>query len=182
MKRKFLAALLALVMVFSMIPVSASADGPIYEGNDTFRYHITDSSLANMVAEKRPAGSSSDVSEVTITFNHDYSAGGQNTFVFRYGYTIALSIVRYLVQPDDLACLTISFVDGTSVNIPQNELSWTWVETLPRRYDLRLKTDDNTCTVTFYYQPGDTVDDSSWEEYKLVSVQTGTSLGESMPA
>ena len=50
MKRKFLAALLALVMVFSMIPVSASADGPIYEGNDTFRYHITDSSLANMVA------------------------------------------------------------------------------------------------------------------------------------
>ena len=182
MKRKFLAALLALVMVFSMIPVSASADGPIYEGNDTFRYHITDSSLANMVAEKRPAGSSSDVSEVTITFNHDYSAGGQNTFVFRYGYTIALSNVSDYVQPDDIACLTISFVDGTSVNIPQNELSWTWVETLPRRYDLRLKTDDNTCTVTFYYQPGDTVDDSSWEEYKLVSVQTGTSLGESMPA
>ena len=32
MKRKFLAALLALVMVFSMIPVSASADGTIYEG------------------------------------------------------------------------------------------------------------------------------------------------------
>ena len=182
MKRKFLAALLALVMAFSMIPVSASADGTIYEGNDTFYYHITDSSLANMVAEKRPAGSSSDVSEVTITFNHDYSAGGQNTFVFRYGYTIALSNVSDYVQPDDIACLTISFVDGTSVNIPQNELSWTWVETLPRRYDLRLKTDDNTCTVTFYYQPGDTVDDSSWEEYKLVSVQTGTSLGESMPA
>ena len=182
MKRKFLAALLALVMVFSMIPVSASADGTIYEGNDTFRYHITDSSLANMVAEKRPEGSSSDVSRVTITFNHDYSAGGQNTFVFRNGYTIALSNVSDYVQPDDIAYLTISFVDGTSVNIPQNELSWTWVETLPRRYDLRLKTDDNTCTVTFYYQPGDTVDNSSWREYKQVSVQTGTSLDGSMPA
>ena len=182
MKRKFLAALLALVMVFSMIPVSASADGPIYEGNDTFYYHITDSSLANMVAEKGPADSSSDVSQVTITFNHDYSAGGQNTFVFRYGYTIALSNVSDYVQPDDIAYLTISFVDGTSVNIPQNELSWTWVETLPRRYDLRLKTDDNTCAVTFYYQPGDTVDDSAWEEYRVVSVKTGTSLGDSMPA
>lgn len=182
MKRKFLAALLALVMVFSMIPVSASADGTIYEGNDTFYYHITDSSLANMVAEKRPEGSSSDVSRVTITFNHDYSAGGQSTFVFRYGYTIALSNVSDYVQPDDIAYLTISFVDGTSVNIPQNELSWTWVETLPRRYDLRLKTDDNTCTVTFYYQPGDTVDNSSWREYKQVSVQTGTSLDGSMPA
>lgn len=182
MKRKFLAALLALVMVFSMIPVSASANGTIYEGNDTFYYHITDSSLANMVAEKRPEGSSSDVSRVTITFNHDYSAGGQSTFVFRYGYTIALSNVSDYVQPDDIAYLTISFVDGTSVNIPQNELSWTWVETLPRRYDLRLKTDDNTCTVTFYYQPGDTVDNSSWREYKQVSVQTGTSLGDSMPA
>ena len=182
MKRKFLAALLALVMVFSMIPVSASANGTIYEGNDTFYYHITDSSLANMVAEKRPEGSSSDVSRVTITFNHDYSAGGQSTFVFRYGYTIALSNVSDYVQPDDIAYLTISFVDGTSVNIPQNELSWTWVETLPRRYDLRLKTDDNTCTVTFYYQPGDTVDNSSWREYKQVSVQTGTSLDGSMPA
>lgn len=160
MKRKFLAALLALVMVFSMIPVSASADGTIYEGNDTFYYHITDSSLANMVAEKRPEGSSSDVSRVTITFNHDYSAGGQNTFVFRNGYTIALSNVSDYVQPDDIAYLTISFVDDTSVVIPQSELNWTWVETLPRRYDLRLKTDDNTCAVTFYYQPGDTVDDS----------------------
>lgn len=181
MKRKFLAALLALVMVFSMIPVSASADGPIYEGNDTFRYHITDSSLANMVAEKRPAGSSSDVSEVTITFNHDYSAGGQNTFVFRYGYTIALSNVSDYVQPDDIACLTISFVDGTSVVIPRSELNWTWVETLPRRYDLRLATDDNTCTVTFYYQPGDYVDNSNWEEFRQVTVDKGTSLGDSMP-
>ena len=182
MKRKFLAALLALVMVFSMIPVSASADGTIYEGNDTFYYHITDSSLANMVAEKGPAGSSSDVSQVTITFNHDYSAGGQNTFVFRNGYTIALSNVSDYVQPDDIAYLTISFVDGTSIVIPKSELSWTWVETLPRRYDLRLKTDDNTCTVTFYYQPGDTVDGSSWTEFKQVPVQTGMSLGESMPA
>ena len=182
MKRKFLAALLALVMVFSMIPVSASADGTIYEGNDTFYYHITDSSLANMVAEKRPEGSSSDVSRVTITFNHDYSAGGQNTFVFRNGYTIALSNVSDYVQPDDIAYLTISFVDDTSVVIPQSELNWTWVETLPRRYDLRLKTDDNTCAVTFYYQPGDTVDDSAWEEYRVVSVKTGTSLGDSMPA
>ena len=182
MKRKFLAALLALVMVFSMIPVSASADGTIYEGNDTFYYHITDSSLANMVAEKGPAGSSSDVSQVTITFNHDYSAGGQKTFVFRNGYTIALSNVSDYVQPDDIAYLTISFVDGTSVKISQSELNWTWVETLPRRYDLRLATDDNTCTVTFYYQPGDTVDDSAWEEYRVVSVKTGTSLGDSMPA
>ena len=182
MKRKFLAALLALVMVFSMIPVSASADGTIYEGNDTFYYHITDSSLANMVAEKGPAGSSSDVSQVTITFNHDYSAGGQKTFVFRNGYTIALSNVSDYVQPDDIAYLTLSFVDGTSVKISQSELNWTWVSSLPRRYDLRLATDDNTCTVTFYYQPGDTVDGSSWTEFRQVPVQTGMSLGESMPA
>ena len=182
MKRKFLAALLALVMVFSMIPVSASADGTIYEGNDTFYYHITDSSLANMVAEKRPEGSSSDVSRVTITFNHDYSAGGQNTFVFRNGYTIALSNVSDYVQPDDIAYLTISFVDDTSVVIPQSELNWTWVETLPRRYDLRLATDDNTCTVTFYYQPGDYVDNGHWKELSQVSVEKGTSLGDRMPA
>ena len=73
-------------------------------------------------------------------------------------------------------------MDDTSVVIPQSELNWTWVETLPRRYDLRLATDDNTCTVTFYYQPGDYVDNGHWKELSQVSVEKGTSLGDRMPA
>lgn len=101
--------------------------------------------------------------------------------MFRNGYTIALSNVSDYVQPDDIAYLTISFVDGTSVVIPRSELNWTWVETLPRRYDLRLKTDDNTCTVTFYYQTGDDIS-SNWHTYKEVTVEKGASLGASMPA
>lgn len=182
MKRRIIAALMALCLCIGLLPATALAVGDIYEGNDTFYYHITDSSLANMVAAKRPEGSSSEVSRVTITFNEDYSAGEQNTFVFRNGYTIALSNVSDSVQPDDIAYLTISFVDGESIRIEQNELNWTWVSSLPRRYDLRLATDDNTCTVTFYYQPGDTVDNSAWQVYREVPVEKGTSLGNLMPA
>lgn len=182
MKRRIIAALMALCLCIGLLPATALAAGDIYEGNDTFYYHITDSSLANMVAAKRPEGSSSEVSRVTITFNEDYSAGEQNTFVFRNGYTIALSNVSDSVQPDDIAYLTISFVDGESIRIEQNELNWTWVSSLPRRYDLRLATDDNTCTVTFYYQPGDTVDNSAWQVYREVPVEKGTSLGNLMPA
>lgn len=182
MKRRIIAALMALCLCIGLLPATALAAGDIYEGNDTFYYHITDSSLANMVAAKRPEGSSSEVSRVTITFNEDYSAGEQNTFVFRNGYTIALSNVSDSVQPDDIAYLTISFVDSESIRIEQNELNWTWVSSLPRRYDLRLATDDNTCTVTFYYQPGDTVDNSAWQVYREVPVEKGTSLGNLMPA
>ena len=182
MKRRIIAALMALCLCIGLLPATALAVGDIYEGNDTFYYHITDSSLANMVAAKRPEGSSSEVSRVTITFNEDYSAGEQNTFVFRNGYTIALSNVSDSVQPDDIAYLTISFVDSESIRIEQNELNWTWVSSLPRRYDLRLATDDNTCTVTFYYQPGDTVDNSAWQVYREVPVEKGTSLGNLMPA
>ena len=182
MKRRIIAALMALCLCIGLLPATALAAGDIYEGNDTFYYHITDSSLANMVAAKRPEGSSSEVSRVTITFNEDYSAGEQNTFVFRNGYTIALSNVSDSVQPDDIAYLTISFVDGETIRIEQNELNWTWVSSLPRRYDLRLATDDNTCTVTFYYQPGDTVDNSAWQVYREVPVEKGTSLGNLMPA
>ena len=186
LRRRIGSAFLALIMVISLIPTVAvsalAAGGEIYEGNDTFYYHITDSSLANMVSEKTSGSSTSDVEQVSVTFHEDYSAGGQKTFVFRGGYTIALSNISDNVQPDDIDYLTISFVDGTSVQIPQNELSWTWVDTLPRRYDLRLATDENTCTVTFYYQYGDTVDGSSWREYKQVTVQKGQSLGDDMPA
>ena len=53
---------MALCLLLTLLPTAALAAGEIYEGNDTFYYHITDSSLANMVAAKRPEGSSSEVS------------------------------------------------------------------------------------------------------------------------
>lgn len=45
MKRRIIAALMALCLCIGLLPATALAVGDIYEGNDTFYYHITDSSL-----------------------------------------------------------------------------------------------------------------------------------------
>ena len=57
MKRKFLAALLALVMVFSMIPVSASAagnvivtgDDPITDNDRSVSFHLYTTQLYKLI-------------------------------------------------------------------------------------------------------------------------------------
>ena len=178
MKKRLLAMLLVLMMVVSLLPTGALADGDIWDGYGTFSYHITDSDLQAMVDAYNTTGASSGVDSVSITFDEDYSLGGQKTFLFRNGYTIGLSNTSKSVQPDDIDCLTITLINGTVLPVPGDKLDWTWVNTSPKRYDLRLKNSDKS-TVTFYYQPGGSY---TYEEYTKVEVDSGTALNELMPA
>ena len=75
MKRKFLAALLALVMVFSMIPVSASAAGnvtvtgdePITDNDRSVSFHLYTTQLYKLIMlEDNSATADSDVSGVSL--------------------------------------------------------------------------------------------------------------------
>ena len=56
MKKRLLAMLLVLMLVVSLLPVGALAAGQIYQGNETFSYHITDSSLQAMVDKYNTSG------------------------------------------------------------------------------------------------------------------------------
>ena len=87
MKRKFLAALLALVMVFSMIPVSASAAGnvtvtgdePITDNDRSVSFHLYTPQLFKLLMlEDNSATADSDVSGGRIIF-----------FMMALGYSIA---------------------------------------------------------------------------------------------
>lgn len=137
MKKRLLAMLLALMLVVGLLPVGVLADGNIWDGHGTFSYHITDSSLNAMVTEYNK-GPDSDVDSVSITFKEPYTYGGQDTFVFRYGYTIDLSNKSDAVQPDDIDYLTITLENSDQILVPGTALDWTWVDSHPRRYDLSL--------------------------------------------
>ena len=178
MKKRLLAMLLVLMLVVSLLPVGALADGDIWDGYGTFSYHISDSNLQAMVDAYNTTGASSGVDSVSITFDEDYTLGGQKTFLFRNGYTIGLSNTSTSVQPDDIDCLTITLINDTELKVSGDELDWTWVNTYPKRYDLRLKNSEKS-TVTFYYQPGDSF---TYDEYASVEVDSGTALNDLMPA
>ena len=181
MKKRLLAMLLVLMLVVGLLPVGVLADGQIYEGNETFSYHITDSSLQAMVDKYNTSGSTSDVESVSITFDAPYLSG-KSTFQFRNGYTIDFSNTSETVQPDDIANLTITLKDHTVLTVPGDDLDWTWVSSLPRRYDLSLDAGDGNCTVTFYVQNGDSFDNSAWIVSQTRTVPVGSTLGDNMPA
>ena len=181
MKKRLLAMLLVLMLVVSLLPVGALAAGQIYQGNETFSYHITDSSLQAMVDKYNTSGSTSDVESVSITFDAPYLSG-KSTFQFRNGYTIDFSNTSDAVQPDDISHLTIKLESSDSLTVPGDALDWTWVSSLPRRYDLSLDAGDGNCTVTFYVQNGDSFDNSSWIVYQTRTVPVGSTLGDNMPA
>ena len=181
MKKRLLAMLLALMLVVGLLPVGVLADDQIYEGNETFSYHITNSSLQAMVDAYNTTGATSDVARVSITFDAPYTLGGQSTFLFRNGYTIGFSNTSDAVQPDDISHLTITLESGAPLTVPGDALDWTWVSSLPRRYDLSLDAGDGNCTVTFYVQNGNSFDDSAWIVDQTITVPVGSTLGDNMP-
>ena len=178
MRKRLLAMLIALMLVVGLLPVGVLAAGDIWDGYGTFSYHISNSNLQAMVDAYNKPGASSGVDSVSITFDEVYTLSGQKTFLFRNGYTIGLSNTSKTVQPDDIDYLTITLINDTEFEVPGDALDWTWVNTSPKRYDLRLKNSDKS-TVTFYYPPGGSY---TYEEYTIVEVDSGTALNERMPA
>ena len=156
--KKLLAFLLATMLLLTMIPISASAaPGEIYKGDDLIHYHISDISLQKILENyDYEAEDVDNVKKMSITFKDDYSPRGQDTFVFRYGFTIALSNTSEAIWPTNIDHLTI-LVDGKAeLKVPATDLTWDY-QNNPRRYDLRLKNADDTYTVTFYYQKGNEI-------------------------
>ena len=150
--KKLLAFLLAAMLLLSMIPISASAVDNVYTGYGTFYYHVSDVALEKiLVANDYAAGDLDDIKEVSISFKDNYAAGGMKTFVFRNGYTIALSNVSDSVQPDDVDHITIEFDSKLTLTVNAASLDFDLVDT-PRRYEVRLAGASDTYTVTFLYQ------------------------------
>ena len=132
MKRKFLAALLALVMVFSMIPVSASAagnvivtgDDPITDNDRSVSFHLYTTQLYKLIMlEDNSATADSDVSGVSLLLYNGFGvldrtelslrkigATKAETDYFEYSDTNR----GHALEPNNIEGLKISYSTGDS--------------------------------------------------------------------
>ena len=181
--KKLLAFLLATMLLLTMIPISASAVDDVYTGYGTFYYHVSDVALEKiLVANGYAAGDLDDIKEVSISFKDNYAAGGMKTFVFRNGYTIALSNVSDSVQPDDVDHITIEFDSKSTLDVNADRLDFDLVDT-PRRYEVRLAGASDTYTVTFLYQRDGNIGefDGTWRSIEVPAGKSFKDAGIKVP-
>ena len=138
MKRKFLAALLALVMVFSMIPVSASAaegevkvtgDGAFEESGCNVEFFLYTTQLYKMLLIE---DSDIDISKVSIgdvylLLTEKHSIQGNRIFLSRIGLTDAETDYRYLTILNSNHTIEPKNIRGLEINYTENNNSKTIV-------------------------------------------------------
>ena len=138
MKRKFLAALLALVMVFSMIPVSASAaegevkvtgDGAFEESGCNVEFFLYTTQLYKMLLIE---DSDIDISKVSIgdvylLLTEKHSIQGNRIFLSRIGLTDAETDYRYLTILNSNHTIEPKNIHGLEINYTENNNSKTIV-------------------------------------------------------
>ena len=134
MKRKFLAALLALVMVFSMIPVSASAaegevevtgDGAFEELGCNVEFFLYTTQLYKMLLIE---DSDIDISKVSIgdvylLLTEKHSIQGNRIFLSRIGLTDAETDYRYLTILNSNHTIEPKNIRGLEINYTENNNS-----------------------------------------------------------
>lgn len=138
MKRKFLAALLALVMVFSMIPVSASAaegevkvtgDGAFEKSGCNVEFFLYTTQLYKMLLIE---DSDIDISKVSIgdvylLLTEKHSIQGDRIFLSRIGLTDAETGYRYLTILNSNHTIEPKNIRGLEINYTENNNSKTIV-------------------------------------------------------
>ena len=159
MKRKFLAALLALVMVFSMIPVSASAaegevkvtgDGAFEESGCNVEFFLYTTQLYKMLLIE---DSDIDISKVSIgdvylLLTEKHSIQGNRIFLSRIGLTDAETDYRYLTILNSNHTIEPKNIRGLEINYTENNNSKTIV--VPPIY-IRLDSEIGNANLTADY-------------------------------
>ena len=179
MRKRFLALLLSLCMLFSLLPVTALAveDGQLIDGPAMFYYRIDSSNLAKMlVANEKNADA--EIEDITIAFDNGYETTVDTSTLRTRTLSHLASMGR---RPTDIAQLIIKLAgDQGTVSIEGNALTWSSSDKVGNRYySLRLINQPEVCTVTFRYKP---VGSAIWYDYTYKTVEAGTPLGDTMPA
>ena len=181
MARHGLSILMAMVMVISLIQISAFAGefGP--GGAQVIEYHMTDADVSKLLVGKDTDYTVDDIEKITLVFYEDYILSGKEFELNdRDGYfaTTGFTMVGQEVDYEDVACLKFEFTDGSSLEVAQEELTFTWYDDVVGFYEVSLTNAPDLKTVTFYYQWGGNL---HWDVYQTVLVEEGTSLGDKMP-
>ena len=189
MRKRLLAFLLSLCMIFSLLPVTAFAAGDgFHDGAELYHYRITGVSLAKMLASKGvDAGEVENIDNISVTFHNNYYLSGKTFGFYRpdpansndYRSSDAFTPLAHAARPSDIDYLTITLKDDKVITLDENELTWTHEKVGGvYRYDLALVNAANYSVVTFMYQ---NVANAHWSVYDTAVVSKGQSLGTQMP-
>ena len=202
MKRKFLAALLALVMVFSMIPVSASAEEAIKVTGDTplqtpglsvtFKIHTTQ--LYKLLMNEAEIDSLDPdeikIKDVYLLLDEEHYLGGEHHFS-NVGFTLAetdyLSLVMQendlTLQPDNIRGLRISYTShgsSKSIELTPGDL-WLECKVIPGNSatEYTVKSSNESKAIVAFYDNGESGQETAYSLYQVYLVDRNSMLGES---
>lgn len=191
MKRKFLAALLALVMVFSMIPVSASAAGS-FTGDDidnakAIEYQSSDVDMLKLLhINNENVTKDTEIKGVSITFNNgdtqnfltptsidDHVGSFDKTPYFYYTFE---NVTENNV-PSKVTSIAVTYDNGsgeTTLTVPADNLLFSNEEKPGRNICAIKSADTSVSVVAFYYEADSNV--TLWDLYDIRFVTTGESF------
>ncbi len=200
MKRKFLAALLALVMVFSMIPVSASAagnvtvtgDDPITDNNRSVSFHLYTTQLYKLIMlEDNSATADSDVSGVSLLLYDGFGVLDRTELSLRkIGVTKAETDYfeysntnrGHALEPDNIKGLKISYSTGDSqkeIAIDASDLLLHCERgALNLTADYTIMSSNTDKSIVAFYDNGGNAQQVAYSLWDAYVVETNSTLGE----
>lgn len=201
MKRKFLAALLALVMVFSMIPVSASAaegevevtgDGAFEELGCNVEFFLYTTQLYKMLLIE---DSDIDISKVSIgdvylLLTEKHSIQGNRIFLSRIGLTDAETDYRYLtilnsnhtIEPKNIRGLEINYTENNNskriVVPPINIRLDSEIGNANLTADYTIMSSNTDKSIVAFYDNGGNAQQVAYSLWDAYIVETNSALGD----
>ena len=200
MKRKFLAALLALVMVFSMIPVSASAaetvqvtgDEPITTNHRSVSFHLYTTQLYKLIMlEDDSATADSDVSGVSLLLHDGFGVLDKTELsLWKIGVTKAETDYfeysntnrGHALEPDNIKGLKISYSTGDSqkeITINASKLLLHCKRgALGLTADYTIMSSNADKSIVAFYDNGGNAQQVAYSLWDAYIVETNSALGE----
>ena len=200
MKRKFLAALLALVMVFSMIPVSASAagnvivtgDDPITTNDRSVSFHLYTTQLYKLIMlEDNSATADSDVSGVSLLLYDGFGVLDKTELSLRkIGVTKAETDYfeysntnrGHALEPNNIKGLKISYSTGDSqkeITIDAGKLLLHCKRgALGHTADYTIMSSNADKSIVAFYDNGGNAQQVAYSLWDAYIVETNSALGE----
>lgn len=200
MKRKFLAALLALVMVFSMIPVSASAAGnvivtgdePITTNDRSVSFHLYTTQLYKLIMlEDDSATADSDVSGVSLLLHDGFGVLNKTELSLRkIGVTKAETDYfeysntnrGHALEPNNIKGLKISYSTGDSqkeITIDASDLLLHCERgALNLTADYTIMSSNTDKSIVAFYDNGGNAQQVAYSLWDAYIVETNSALGE----
>ena len=200
MKRKFLAALLALVMVFSMIPVSASAAGnvtvtgdePITDNDRSVSFHLYTTQLYKLIMlEDNSATADSDVSGVSLLLYDGFGVLDSTELSLRkIGVTKAETDYfeysntnrGHALEPNNIKGLKISYSTGDSqkeITIDASKLLLHCKRgALGLTADYTIMSSNTDKSIVAFYDNGGNAQQVAYSLWDAYIVETNSTLGD----